>query len=81
MKITVGVGDSITYFVQSSQIPDVEISEAKVNYLGAGFVVPGVVKYPETWKVKILLDNNMTYYKLLQKWQETISSFKNNQGR
>lgn len=69
------IKDNITYYVQSSKIPDVTIAESKVSYLAAGFVVPGVVKYPEAWDVEILLDQDLTQYNRLRSWQEAMSSY------
>jgi hypothetical protein len=71
---------NITYYVQSSKIPAVDISSAKVSYFAAGFEIPGVVKYPDSWDVEILLDQDLTQYKRLQSWMEAMSSFEMSQG-
>ena len=68
--------DNITYYVQSSTIPQVEIPSVKVSFYSAGFEVPGVVKYPDQWSVKILLDQDLYQYKRLQSWQEAISNYR-----
>ena len=69
-----------TYYVQTTSIPKVEIGSAKVAFLAAGFEVPSVVKYPESWTVDILIDQGMTQYNNLLHWQEQISSYRNSQG-
>lgn len=74
------VVNNITYYVQSSKIPAVDISSAKVNYFAAGFEIPGVVKYPDSWDVEVLLDQDLTQYKRLQSWMEAMSSFEMSQG-
>lgn len=76
-------GDSTNFsvYVKSSKIPAVDITSAKVAYFGAGFEVPGVIKYPESWEVKIILDQNLTVYKKLRAWMEYHSSYKNSTGR
>lgn len=68
--------NNITYYVQSSKIPQVEINSAKVAYFAAGFEVPGVVKYPDQWTVEILLGQDLGQYKRLQSWQEAMSSYR-----
>lgn len=75
------IQNNITYYVQSAKIPSVDIGSAKVNYFAAGFEVPGVIKYPDSWDVKILLDQDLTQYKRLQSWQEAMSSYAYSQGR
>lgn len=74
------IKNNITYYVQSSKIPQIEINSAKVSYLAAGFEVPGVVKYPDSWDVEILLDQDLTQYKRLRSWQEAMSSYKYSGG-
>ena len=74
------VKGNFTYYVQSSKIPAVDINSAKVSYFAAGFEVPGVIKYPESWDVEILLDQDLTQYKRLQSWQEAMSSYKYSGG-
>ena len=66
----------ITYYVRSSEIPEVTVNSAKVSYFSAGFEVPGVVKYPDSWNVTILLDQDMTMYNILRNWQEALSSYR-----
>ena len=48
--------------------------------MAAGFEIPGVIKYPDQWSTKIILDQNMTYYNILRKWQEYMSSYRKNSG-
>lgn len=70
------VVNNITYYVQSSTIPEVSINSVKVNFYSAGFEVPGVVKYPESWTVDILLGQDLYQYKRLQSWQEAMSNYR-----
>ena len=67
--------NNITYYVQSSKIPSVEINSAKVAYFSAGFEIPGTVKYPDQWTVEILLGQDLGQYKRLQSWQEAMSNY------
>lgn len=53
-------GTKFKYYAKSSKIPAVDITSAKVPFYGAGFEVPGVVKYPDSWNVKILLESGMS---------------------
>lgn len=77
---TKNVMNNITYYVQSSKIPSVDINSAKVSFYSAGFEVPGVIKYPENWDVTILLGQDLLQYRLLQRWQETISDYRRSGG-
>ena len=70
------VVDNITYYIQSSSIPAVDINSVKVNFYSAGFEVPGVVKYPDSWQVNILLGQDLYQYKRLQSWQEAMSNYR-----
>ena len=72
--------NNITYYVQSSKIPEVNINSAKVSYFAAGFEVPGVVKYPDQWTVEILLGQDMLQYRRLQSWQEALSNYRYSGG-
>jgi hypothetical protein len=71
-----GVNDNITYYVRSASIPKVDVKSANVSFLAAGFVVPGVIEYPEDWQVEILLDQDLTMYRRLKMWHEEISSYR-----
>jgi hypothetical protein len=81
---SVGLDANTKYFIKSSKIPAVDVTSAKVAYFGAGFEVPGVVKYPDSWEVKILLESGdasaMSRYLALKKWQENISSYTKSTG-
>lgn len=72
--------NNITYYVQSSEIPQVDIGSAKVAFYAAGFEVPGVIKYPDSWKVNILLGQDLYQYKRLQSWMEEMSSYRRSGG-
>lgn len=68
--------ENITYYVKSASIPKVDVKSANVSFLAAGFVVPGVIAYPDSWKVDILLDQDLTMYRRLKLWHEEISSYR-----
>ena len=82
----IGNGDStnpstmFTYYAQSASIPKVDIGSAKVNYLAAGFEVPGVVKYPDSWTVEIIIDQGLTQYNRLLSWEQAMSDYSRSQG-
>ena len=69
-----------TYWAQSAQIPQQTITQGKVKFLANEFVVPGVVKFGQTWKTDILLDQDLTQYKKLQAWHKLISDFSKSGG-
>jgi hypothetical protein len=69
-------GQPITYYIRSTKIPKADIKSATVPFLAAGFVVPGVIAYPEEWDVTILLDSQLTAYTNLKRWHDSISSYK-----
>ena len=77
---TSDIRNNITYWVQSSQIPQVTVSSVHVDFFAAGFEVPGVVKYPETWQTSILIDQDLTQYNRLRSWQEAMSSYTKSGG-
>lgn len=64
---------SITYYVKSSNIPQVEVSEQLVSFLSQEFVIPKQVQYGDSWKVKVLVDNKLTHYNSLYNWQSQFS--------
>lgn len=69
-----------TYWAQSAKIPDQTITEAKIKFLANDFVVPGVIKYDESWQTSIILDQDLTQYKKLQAWHQLISDFSKSGG-
>lgn len=71
---------SITYYVKSSTIPSVEISEQNVAFLSQNFVVPKQVQFGDSWKVKVMLDTNMTHYNSLYDWQSSFADLANDGG-
>ena len=71
---------SITYFCKSGSIPSPSIQETTVNFLSQDFVVPRQVTFQENWKVKILIDQNMTHYQSLYSWQNEFASLARSGG-
>lgn len=69
-----------TYWAQSAKIPKQTIVEATVKFLANDFMVPGVVKFDESWTTKILMDQDLTQYNKLQAWQRLISDFSKSGG-
>lgn len=75
----ISLGDStntdncITYWGKSTSVPETTVTEAKVDFFGNGFVVPGIVQYPEDWKVTLILDEDLTIYEKIKQWSEYIS--------
>lgn len=67
---------SITYYVKSSSIPEIQIEEQKIAFLSQEFVVPKQVSYGAEWQCSVLLDQNMTHYRSLYDWQNTFASLK-----
>lgn len=65
---------SITYFVKSSSIPEVQIEESKIAFLSQEFVVPKQVSYGAEWSCQVMLDQNMTHYRTLYAWQNSFAS-------
>lgn len=69
-----------TYWAQSATVPEQTITQGKVKFLANDFVVPGVVKFGDSWKVDILLDQDLTQYNKLQAWHRLISDFSKSGG-
>lgn len=69
------------FWIKSASIPNVDITPAKVNFLANGFEVPGVVKYPDTWQVTFMLDQQLSQYRFLQLQQRYMASLENSGGR
>lgn len=77
---TSDIRNNITYWVQSSEIPSVDVSSVHVDFYSAGFEVPGVIKYPDSWTCEILIDQDLTQYNRLRSWQEAMSSYTKSGG-
>lgn len=81
-----GISDSqdaaknITYYVQSANIPGVELVTGKSVYLGTEFRTPGVLKFNHSWTCNILLEQSLTPYKGFRRWMEEVSSLYNDGG-
>ena len=81
-----GISDSsdasknITYYIQSANIPGVELTTGQTTYLGTMFRTPGVMKFSHSWTCNILLEENLNAYKGFRRWQEHISSLYNDGG-
>lgn len=67
---------SITYYGKTASIPAVTLEEASVSFLSQKFVVPRQVTYGKEWKVKIMLDQDITHYQTLYDWQNSFASLK-----
>jgi hypothetical protein len=83
-KISLGnstnIDNCITYWGKSTSIPETTVTEAKVDFFGNGFVVPGIVQYPEDWKVTLILDEDLTIYEKIKQWSDYISNLGLNGG-
>lgn len=81
-----GISDSsdsagnISYYIQSSDIPGVTLTTAKTAFLGTEFRTPGVKQFSHNWNCTVMLTENLAIYKGFRKWQESISSLKNDGG-
>lgn len=64
---------SITYFVKSTSVPEVQIEEGKVQFLSQEFVFPKQVAFGSEWNCKVMLDQNMLHYHTLYDWQNSFS--------
>lgn len=71
---------NITYYVQSANIPGVQLTNAPTPFFGTEFRNPGVAKYDHTWTCNILLEQNLIAYKGFRRWMEEISSLRNDGG-
>ena len=67
---------SITYYCKSSSIPAPQIQETTVPFLSQDFVVPRQVTFGEQWRVKVMIDQNMTHDQSLYDWQNSFASLK-----
>ena len=64
---------SITYYIKSSSIPQVQIQESTVAFLSQDFVIPKQVSYDGTWNCKVMLDQDMYHYQTLYNWQNSFA--------
>lgn len=71
---------NITYYIQSATFPGVDMATGTATFLGKDFKLPGPAKYAHSWTANILLEQSLTPYYGFRKWQEEISSFKNDGG-
>lgn len=59
----------LTFFAQSTSIPQTQLQTTDVSFLAAGFKLPGIMKYDDTWSIDILLDQNLYLYTELLYWK------------
>lgn len=71
---------SITYYVKSSRIPNVQIAEQTVSFLGQDFVLPKVVQHAADWEVQIYAMNDLYHYNALRAWCEKYADIRRNGG-
>lgn len=69
-----------SYYVQSASIPGAQLVNGKAVFFGTEFRIPGVKQFDHNWSVNILLDQDLTMYKKLENWRNSISSLSNNGG-
>lgn len=74
------IGKNIKYYVKSSSIPAVELTDQEVSFLSQKFVVPKTIKFGDTWDVKVICTQDMRQYKSLLAWQDYYSDIRNNGG-
>lgn len=70
----------LTFFANSTSIPETTLKTTDVSFLAAGFKFPGVMDYANTWSINILLDQNLYVYTELLYWKELMSSYARNNG-
>lgn len=71
---------SITYYVKSSSIPEIDIKENKVSFLSQQFVVPGGIMYGDSWDVELMLTNDIIHYSSMYEWQNWYADLNNDGG-
>jgi len=61
-------------YIRTAQLPDRQISNHQVAYMGLDFNVPGSVKYPgsDAWDVLFWADAKYRVREKLETWQKTI---------
>jgi hypothetical protein len=69
-----------SYYVQSADIPGSKLVNGKTVFFGTEFRIPGVKQFDHNWSVNILLDQDLTMFKKLERWRNDISSLKSNGG-
>lgn len=72
---------SLTYYVQSSNIPAIQIDEQTVNFLGQDFVVPKGVTHAGTWSVTVTNVSSLRHYTALRAWISKYADLSRNGGR
>ena len=72
--------NNLSYYIQTSTIPGVEVTTAKSTFFGTEFKFPGTVKYAHNFSCNILLTQDMRIYHILHAWMKHISDLHNNGG-
>lgn len=67
---------NFSYYVQSASIPGVKLVNGKTVFFGTEFRIPGVKQFDHNWQTEILIDQDLTIYKKLEAWRDSISSLK-----
>lgn len=67
---------NFSYYVQSASIPGTKLVNGKTVFFGTEFRIPGVKQFDHNWQTEILIDQDLTIYKKLEAWRESISSLK-----
>ena len=70
----------ITYWIRKAQVPAQTIGEEKVSFMSQQFSIPKQVTFAETWDVEILLDENLTQYRILKDWLNTFADLNKSGG-
>ena len=74
------IENNLTFFAQSTSLPQSELTTTEVTYFAQTFKFPGIVNYTNEWNVTILLDQQLSIYRQLKAWQEMMASIVRNSG-
>lgn len=67
---------NFSYYVQSGSIPGTKLVNGKTVFFGTEFRIPGVKQFDHNWQTEILIDQDLTIYKKLEAWRDSISSLR-----
>jgi len=75
-----GGAEDMTYFIQSADIPGVDISVFKAPFLGTEFRTPGVKQFKHNWTASILVTQDFAIYDCFKAWMYKISDLSRDGG-
>ena len=73
-------GEKISYLVQSTKVPNLDMSTGDTTFLGNTFHNPGVLKFPHNWDCTLLLLEDFDAYRIFRHWMNIMSNLRSSGG-